>query len=300
MAQDYYKTLGVDKNASKDDIKKAFRKIAHQYHPDKKDGNAEKFKEANEAYTTLSDDKKRAQYDQFGSGGSPFGNQGGGFSGAQGFGDFDFSQFGFGGQGGFAGQDGVEFDLGDILGGIFGGGGRRVRRGANITLDIEISFKDSVFGVDRPVSYTKTSTKKKESFTIKIPPGIENGESLRVTGRGEEAEGGRAGDLYVRIHVQTDKNFRKEGHNLVTSLHIKVTEALLGAERTLQTVDGDLTVKIPEGISSGEVLRVRGKGISYGEGAQRGDLLIQIIITMPKKLSLEARKYIEGLRAEGI
>lgn len=298
--KDYYNILGVNKNASQDDIKKAFRKVAHQHHPDKAGGNAEKFKEASEAYSTLSDAQKRAQYDRFGSAGPGFAGQGQG--NAQGFGGFegfDFSQFsGFGGQG--FGQGDVEFDLGDILGGIFGGGRQRQRQGAHITVDITISFKESVFGTEKPIAYTKSSTRKKESFTVKIPSGIDDGEMLRVTGRGEEVGGGRAGDLYVKIHVQTDNNFRKEGHNLVTVLHIKITEAILGAERTLQTVDGDLTVKVPEGISSGEVLRVRGKGISYGEGAQRGDLLIQIIITIPKKLSKEARKHIEGLKAEGI
>lgn len=293
MSKDYYKILGIEKGASKDEIKKAFRKLAHEHHPDKSSGNADKFKEASEAYSVLSDDQKRAQYDQFGSAGGPQGFGGGGFNG-QGF-DFDFSQFGFGG------QNGVEFDLGDILGGIFGGGRGRVRKGANITIDAEITFKESVFGAERPVSYTKSSTKKKESFTIKIPPGMENGEMLRVTGRGEEIDGGHPGDLYVRVHVKADKHLRKEGHNLVTTINLKLTEAILGGERVLQTPDGDLTIKIPENISHGEILRVRGKGIAYEHGSsQRGDLLVRILVEMPKKLNKESRKLIEQLKEQGL
>jgi DnaJ-class molecular chaperone len=298
MSKDYYKILGVDKGASKDDIKKAFRKLAHEHHPDKKDGNADKFKEASEAYSVLSDDEKRAQYDRFGSAGAQgFGGQNG-FN-AQDFGGFDFSQFGFGGQG--FGNGGVEFDLNDILGSMFGGGRTRVKRGANITVDVEISFKDSVFGVDKQVSYMKVSTKKKETFTIKIPPGLDNGEMLRVTGKGEEVEGGRPGDLFVKIHVATDKNLQREGHNLVTSLHLKLSEAILGGERSIQTADGDLTVKIPEAISNGEILRVRGKGVAYAAGSsQRGDLLIRILIDMPKKLNKEGKKLVEEMKKLGL
>ncbi|MES3005524.1 MAG: J domain-containing protein [Patescibacteria group bacterium] len=298
MAKDYYKTLGVDKNASKDEIKKAFRKLAHEHHPDKKDGNADKFKEASEAYSVLSDDQKRSQYDQFGSSGPQ--GYGGGQPGGFDFNGFDFSQFGFGGgQQGF-GQDSVEFDLGDILGGIFGGG-RRVRRGANITVDVDILFKESVFGTERQISYTKSSTKKKESFAIKIPPGMDSGEMLRVTGRGEEAEGGNPGDLFVRVHVKADKALTKEGHNLVTTFNIKLSEALLGGERTIMSPDGDLTVKIPEGVASGETLRVRGKGVAFDASrTHRGDLLIHVRIEMPKKLNKESKKLIEQLKEQGL
>ena len=307
MAKDYYKILGVDSKSSKDDIKKAFRKIAHLHHPDKGGGNADKFKEASEAYSVLSDDQKRSQYDQFGAaafgaaGGASGGASGFGGQGFGGFGDFDFSQFsGFGGQGGFS-QGGVEFDLGDILGGIFGGGGsRRQRRGAHITVDIEITFKESIFGTERLIAYTKTSNKKKESLTVRIPPGVESGETLRVIGRGEEVEGGRAGDLYVRIHVSPDKILHKEGHNIVTNLTIKLSEALLGGERKVHSVDGDLTVKIPEGISNGEILRVQGKGVPYEGTNNRGDFFIRIAIDMPKKLSKEMRKLVEEMKEKGL
>lgn len=298
MGKDYYKILGVDKNASKDEIKKAFRKLAHEHHPDKKDGNSDKFKAASEAYSILSDDEKRSQYDRFGSAGGPQQAQGG-FNG-QGFdfNGFDFSQFGFGGQGS---HGDMEFDLGDILGSMFGGGRSRVRKGANITVDIEITFKESVFGAEHAISFTKSSTKKKESFKIKIPPGIDSGEMLRVTGKGEEVEGGHPGDLYVRVHVKGDRLLHKEGHNLVTTMTLKLSEALLGGERTIETADGPLTVKIPEGISNGEVLRVRGKGVAFNfESKQRGDLLIKILIDMPRKLNRETKKLVEQLKEHGL
>jgi DnaJ-class molecular chaperone len=231
--KDYYKTLGVEKGASKDDIKKAFRKLAHEHHPDKNKGNAaseQKFKEASEAYSVLSDDSKRAQYDRFGSagpGGAGFNPNAGGFGG-QGFGGFDFSQFT---QGGGFGQGGVEFDLGDIFGEFFGGGSRRPRKGRNITMDVEISFKDSIFGIDREISVDGTK------LSIKIPPGIESGQGLRVAGRGEEGAGGK-GDLIVRIWVKEHPIFRKEAFNLIMDLPVKLTLALTGGEIEIETLEG--------------------------------------------------------------
>ncbi|HYC34339.1 MAG TPA: DnaJ domain-containing protein, partial [Candidatus Paceibacterota bacterium] len=273
MAKDYYATLGVEKNASKDEIKKAFRKLAHEHHPDKKGGDDKKFKEVSEAYAVLGDEKKRAQYDQFGD----MGSMGGGAGGFEGF---DFSGFhGFGGQGG-----GFQFDmgdLGDIFGDIFGGGGGRrtkTKKGNDIQIDIELDFKESIFGVNKKFSLNKTSTCKKcggngaekgsemmtcktcqgvgyirevkrsifgqvasertcsechgvgaipktkcsecrgagilkqqEELEIKIPAGIENGEMLRVTGKGEAIRGGSPGDLYVKVRVKPHKVFKKEG-----------------------------------------------------------------------------------------
>lgn len=295
MQKDYYKTLGVDKNASKEDIKKAFRKLAHLYHPDKKGGDEAKFKEINEAYSVLSDDKKRAQYDSFGSGFSGGNGASGGwdFQG-QGFGagQWDFSQFS-GAQGGFEG-----FDLNDILGSIFGGGSRRVRRGRDVSIDVDISFKDSIFGLDRKVSINSKLVKQKE-INIHIPAGIENGQMIRLSQFGEVVDGGVPGDLYVKIHVEKHPFFRKEGFNLLMDLSIKLSEALLGGERDVETLDGKIKLKIPVGVSQGEVLRVKGKGISMG-GNHRGDILIRIKIEMPKKLSKNSRNLIEKLKEEGI
>ncbi|MEK7646551.1 MAG: DnaJ C-terminal domain-containing protein [Patescibacteria group bacterium] len=298
--KDYYKILGVDKTASKDDIKKAFRKLAHEHHPDKNKGNVEaekKFKEASEAYSTLSDDNKRKQYDTFGSSGTGFNPGQGGFNGGQGFGGFDFSQFQ---NGGFQfNQGGVEFDLGDIFGEFFGGG-RRPRKGRNITVDVEISFKESIFGVEKDISI------EKDKLSIKIPAGIESGQGLRVPGRGEAGEGGK-GDLVVRVWVKEHAVFRKEGINLVMELPVKLTSALTGDTISLETLDGTIELKIPAGTTHGEILRVKGKGVPYeqtgsifGTGGKRGDILIVTHVTMPKKLSKKAREVIEELKKEGV
>ncbi len=326
MSKDYYKTLGVDKNASQDDIKKAFRKLAHEYHPDKKTGNEAKFKEVNEAYSTLSDASKRQQYDTYGSaghGGAGFNGNAGGFNQGQGFGGFDFSQFTrqYGGQGG-SGGDGqsFEFDLGDIFGEFFGGGraggrgGRRVRKGANITVDAEISFKDSIFGVEREFTVNGAS------LTITIPAGIENGQGLRVAGKGEkspnEADTMSAaekeslrGDLIVRVWVKEHPVFRKEANNLIMELDVKLTTAVAGGTVTIDTLDGAIEVKIPAGTSHGEILRVRGKGVPHetrggvftsNTQTKRGDLLIVIHIDMPRKLSKNAQRLIDELKKEGL
>lgn len=358
MKKDYYEILGVDKKASKDEVKKAFRTLAHKYHPDKKTGDDAKFKEINEAYSVLSDDQKRAQYDQFGQAGPGMG----GFGGGQGFDGFDFSQFTQGGNG-----NGFEFDFGDIFGDIFGGGGRRQsKRGRDISIDIELSFEDSIFGVERTILLNKTSKcdncggngaekgselatcetcngkgqirevkktffgqfestvvcskcqgkgkipkvkcgvclghgilKKESEIKVKIPSGIDNGEMIRLTGGGEAIAGGDTGDLYIKVHVKKHAIFRKENTNLVMELNVKFTDALLGGEETIRTLDGDIKMKIPEGVNHGEILRIKGKGVPI-EKNHRGDILIRVHIDIPKKLSREARKLIESLRKEGI
>ncbi|MEK7213889.1 MAG: J domain-containing protein [Patescibacteria group bacterium] len=291
MSKDYYKILGVEKNASKDEIKKAFRKLAHEHHPDKNQGNDTKFKEINEAYTVLSDDTKRQQYDTFGSAG-PSGfnpNQGqGGFN--QGFGGFDFS--GFTRQ--YSGQNGqsFEFDLGDLFGEFFGGG-RRPKKGKNITVDVQLTFKESIFGIEKELNINK------EKIVVTIPPGIENGQGLRVQGKGEEGSAGR-GDLIVRVWVEDHKIFRKEGYNLIMELDLKLTTALLGATIDLETLDGKIELKIPTGTTHNEILRIRQKGVPSERSGKRGDLLIITKVEMPKKLSKNAQKLVEELKREGL
>jgi molecular chaperone DnaJ len=360
MSKDYYKILGVEKGASQDDIKKAFRKLAHEHHPDKQGGNDAKFKEANEAYSVLSDEKKRAQYDQFGSAGP------GGFGGGAGFNPNDFG-FDFSGfqQGGFGGANGMEFDLGDMFGDLFGGRGssRRQAKGSDIQVDVDITFEESIFGVERTITLNKMSTcsncdgtggkpgtkmktchtckgqgelkrsiigsfqttttcptchgagqepeekcpicrgsgvqKRNQEIKVKIPSGLEDGEMIRLAGAGESISGGLPGDLYIRVHVKKHPIWRKEGNNIVTEVDVKLSDALLGTTYPLQTLDGHIDLKIPEGVSESEILRVRGKGVPTGRG-NRGDALVVLHVTMPKKLSKEARKTIEGLKKEGI
>lgn len=362
MAKNYYDILGIDKKATKDDVKKAFRKLAQKHHPDK-GGDEAKFKEITEAYSILADEKRRREYDSYGqtfAGGA--GPQGNPFGGA---GGFDFSGF-------QNGQGGVEFDLSDLFGefgDIFGGargGGRRVRRGRDISIDVEISFKDSVLGVKRSVLITKVGTcevcsgsgakpgtemetcstcsgagrihetrnsplgaftsvracpacegagkvpkekcknctghgilRKEEEINLDIPKGIDNGEMIRMPGRGEAVKGGVAGDLYVKVHVKPHNTFRKEGVNIVMQMPIKLTDALLGTTVSITTIDDkNLDVKVPPMSATEETLRLRGKGVQFDEGA--GDLLIHVTTTMPKKLSTKAKKAIEELKGEGL
>jgi len=349
MNKDYYKVLGVDKKASQDDVKKAFRKLAHKYHPDKKGGNEQKFKEVNEAYQVLSNNKKRAEYDTYGQSFS------GGSAGAQGFSGFNAQGF-----------EGVDF--GDIFGDFFAGAqnNKRKRRGNDISVDIEISFENAVFGVDRTLVITKTHSCKEckgsgakngtemkmcstcngkgklheerrsifgtfatmrdcdsclgvgsipkekckecrgvgikngqQEIKIRIPAGIRDGEIIRLSGKGEAVPHGLTGDLYIRIHVSKHSTFTREGNNIVMDLNIKLSDAILGEEYSIKTLDGSIKLKIPGGVSIGEILRVKGKGVPFSDG-KRGDLLVKLNIQIPKKLSRKAKEAIEALKKEGI
>lgn len=352
MPKDYYQILGIQRNANKEDIKKAFRKLASQYHPDKKTGDEAKFKEVSEAYAVLGDEKKRAEYDAYGRA----------FSGNGSGGGFDWSQMG-----GFGGQ-GVEFDLNDIFqgfGDIFGGGANRARRGHDISIDIDIPLKEAVFGTARTVVLNKSNVcktcegtgGKKEagmiacqtcngqgrlretrrsvlgSFTtericdaclgrgevpkvkcgdcagqgvkrypteinIKIPAGINDGEVIRMSGQGEAVTGGVSGDLYIKLHVSPDRHIKREGNTLISNLSIKLTDALLGAKYTIETLDGNTEITIPAGIKHNEIIRLKNKGVPSGNG--RGDFHIKINIETPNKLSRKAKKLVEELKEEGI
>ncbi len=298
MSKDYYKILGVDKSASQDEIKKAFRKLAHEHHPDKKGGDEAKFKEANEAYQILSKPEKRQQYDQFGS----TGPGGGGFNGGQGGfgGGFDFSGF-QGGQGGFD-FGGQHVDLDDILGSFFGGG-QRQRRGRDVRLNMKLTFRESVFGVEKKISVPdlkdgQDSGKNKE-MTVTIPAGVESGQSLRVQGYGEQLSDGQAGNVLLTIHVEPHKVFKREGMNLIMHLDVKLTDAILGVKYDVELLDGKkIKVKIPSGLESGQILRVKGEGIPAGT-FHNGDLYIKTNILVPKKLSKSAKAAIEELQKEG-
>jgi DnaJ-class molecular chaperone len=294
MAKDYYKLLGIEKNASQDDIKKAFRKMAQQLHPDKPGGDEKKFKEINEAYTVLSNPEKRKQYDTFGSNfdGAQGGPGPGGFGG--GFGGFDFNGF----QGNFNGQD-VEFDLGDIFSQFFGGGMRRTPKGQNIKLDVTITFKESVFGVTKNISYYKKKDSHKHEMSIDIPAGMEDGQALRVTGRGEPIEGGNPGDLLVIVHVEKHPYLRKNGQHLEMELKLLPTELILGTRKEFEGVDKKIEIKIPERTHPGEVFRVKGEGIRYGAHS-RGDLYAVVTLDIPKKLDKKTRKLLEELRDLGV
>lgn len=291
MSKDYYKTLGVDKNASDADIKKAFRAKAMKYHPDKEGGDEAKFKEANEAYQVLSDKTKRAQFDRFGNAGP----------GGQGFGGFDFS----GAQGGF---DMGGINLEDILSQAFGGGGgfgfgRQARRGQSYQMDMEITLQESLEGIEKkeidvPDFSEGPNPANNKKVTIKIPAGVENRSTLRLRGYGGKIEGGEDGDINLVIHVKKHPVFHREGPHLVMDLGIKLTDAIDGVKFPIDYFGKTIKVNIPAGTKSGQLLRVPGKGVQdkrYGSG----DLIIKTSVRMPKKLSKAAKKAIETLRNEG-
>jgi DnaJ-class molecular chaperone len=284
MSKDYYKILGVEKGASKDEIKKAFRKAAMRHHPDK-GGDEAKFKEVNEAYAVLSDDKKRSQYDQFGSADFQ------GFQGGQGFGGFDFSQF-------TQGQN-VEFDLGDIFEQFFGGRGRRVRKGANIQVDLNIEFKESILGAKKKISFYKNKSDKKTEIEVNVPAGIDNNQIIKVAEGGEPVEDGIPGDLYIHVHVTPHEVLKKNGAHLIQELEISITEAVLGTKKEIKTIEKDLKIKIPAGSNTGDVLRIKGEGVKVSEH-RRGDMLVALKVNVPKKVSGKVKKLLEELNKEGL
>lgn len=298
MSKDYYKILGVPKTATEAEIKTAFRKLAHQHHPDKNGGDDKKFKEVNEAYQTLSDKQKRASYDQFGANGPQFGGAGGqgGFGGMNWEDLMRQAQQG-GGQGGF--QFDADFDIGDIFS-AFGFGGAGMRRGRNIEASVRITLKESLVGVKKTIDVPEyrdgkqTGTRKME---IDIPAGIDDGQGLRVDGQGEQVTNGRAGSLIVHVRVERHPVFHKEGMHLVMDLPVKLTDALLGTEVKIETLDGTETLEIPEGLQPGTILRIKGKGVRAG-AFQKGDLLVRTHIEIPKKLSKKAREKVRELMDE--
>lgn len=294
MSKDYYKILGVNKTASAAEIKKAFHKKAHEYHPDKQGGDEAKFKEVNEAYQVLSNDQKRAQYDQFGSAGPNAG-----FGGGPG---------GYGGFGGFQ-QGNMHFDFGDLgdLGDIFEtfmGGGFRMRKGRDVQISVQLTFKESIFGVKKKLSIPDlrdgVDQGKNKDIEVDIPAGVESGQRLTLQGYGEQMTDGRPGNLYLNISVEKHPVFHREGKHLVMDMDVKLTDAILGAKYEIETVaDKKIKVKIPEGLKSGEVLRVKGEGVQGG-AFQKGDLYIRTHIVIPKKLSKNAKVAIDILKKEGL
>ena len=358
MKRNYYEVLGITKSSNQDEIKKAYRKLAHQFHPDKGSGNEERFKEVNEAYQVLGDVEKRRQYDQFGRT----------FEGGKGFSGFQWGDI-FNGAEGFDFQNGGGgFNVNDIFENIFGFGRSREaseKKGRDVLVELAIPFEESILGGRRRFEVTrtaqcsrcsgsgaesgsKTSTcstckghgsiqrtertilgsitrveicrgcqgrgktpekpctackgagleNKREAIELEIHPGVSNGESLRVPGKGSfVSPDGGAGDLYVHIKVQPHRVFTRNGQNLLMSLPLKLSQAVLGDTVKIETIDGSVSVKIPEGSESGDILQVKGRGVPHGR--HRGDLLIHLHITTPKRVPKHVQELIERLRTEG-
>jgi molecular chaperone DnaJ len=361
IGKDFYRELGVSSDATADEIKRAYRKLAKENHPDANAGNTkaeQKFKAVSEAYGVLSDPAKRKEYDDarqlFGSGG---GGRGFGFPG--GSGGFDVGDV-FGGQ---AAQSGGFGGLGDILGGLFGrrgqagAGAARPQRGADVETEVRIDFAEAVRGATLPLQLSSPATcstchgngakpgttpricatcggsglvsstqgtfafsepcrdcrgrgkiidspcpecggegvsNRSRKLTVRIPPGVQDGQRIRLAGQGEPGRGGaHAGDLYVRVHVTPHAVFGRIGLDLTITVPVSFTELALGGTIVVPTLEGKVSVKVPQGTASGRVLRVRGKGIMKRDGTQ-GDLLVTLQASVPAKLDDKAKAALES------
>ena len=347
--RDYYEVLGISKGASEDEIKRAYKKMARQYHPDLNPGNQEaeeKFKEVNEAYEVLSDAEKKARYDQFGHAGVDPNFGAGGFDGS-----FDFG------------------DLGDIFGSFFGGGfggGRRTnpnapQRGESIRMALAISFEEAAFGCEKSVTIDRTepcdtchgsgcapgatpevcqdchgtgtvqvrrqtpmgvfatsspcpkcggkgkiihqpckdcrgsgSVRRRKTIQATVPAGIDNGQTISIRGQGNAGKnGGPAGDLLITITVRAHELFRREGTSVLCEAPITFTQAVLGAELEIPTIDGKVKYTLPEGTQSGTTFRLKGKGIPAINGRGRGDQYVTVYIETPRNLNREQKEALK-------
>lgn len=333
--RDYYEVLGVARNASEADVKKAFKRLAMKYHPDRNPGDKraeEQFKEAKLAYDVLSDPKKRSAYDQFGHAGVEAGSGG------------------FGGPGDFAGAGSFQDIFGDVFGDIFGGrAGRRSGRGSDLRYDLTLTLEEAVSGKDvkiriptlvdcqfcggsgaKPGTSPKTCPtcrgtgqvrmqqgffslqqtcpqcrgtgqvieepcghcrgrgrlQEEKTLSVKVPPGVDTGDRIRLTGEGERGEhGGPAGDLYVQVQVQEHPIFTREDAHLYCEVPIGFVTAALGGELEVPTLDGKVMLKIPPGTQTGKMFRIRGKGVKPVRGATVGDLLCRVLVETPVNLT---------------
>lgn len=290
--KDFYDLLGVPKTATADEIKKAYRKLALENHPDRNpDASAqEHFKEIGEAYSVLKDPDKRAEYDKLRDAiASGYGRVPGGFR---------VEDFGFG----------DEFDVEDLLRQIFGQGvsgfsssggfgsfgfGRsQPRRGRDVETTVSLTFDEAAKGAERKVRLDLPSGRR--DVTVKIPAGVADGARIRVRGRGELIEGGEGGDLYVRVRVEPHRFFGRKGNDLTLTLPVTYAEATLGSEVKVPTLNGPVTLKVPAGTSSGRTFRIRGKGFGAKSGAT-GDLLATVQVAVPQKLSKREQELVREL-----
>ena len=295
--RDYYQILGVERTASPEEIKKAYRRLAKQYHPDLNPNDKEaerKFKEIQEAYEVLSDEEKRRAYDMFGTVEFTPGAGATTWRTTEGFHDIEF---------GFGGFPGFESLFEEIFG-TMRPGRRRTRtwraRGRDVESTLEIDFDTSIWGGEKEITITREVRGGEthiERLTVKIPPGVTTGSKIRVPGKGGPGlGGGPPGDLYMIIKVRPHPIFERRGDDIYLELPVTVTEAILGTETDVPTVDhGTATVKVPPGVQEGTKLRLRGKGAPNPRTGQRGDMYAVIRVVMPERLNDEAKKKVEEL-----
>lgn len=302
MAEDYYQILGVTKDASEEQIKRAYRKLAMKYHPDHAKGDKsaeEKFKKISEAYAVLSDKDKRKQYDMFGSEG--FRQQ---YTQEDIFRNFDFGsifrEFGFGG--GFSSNrdGGIRFSFGG--GDPFDGMGRRQfrQKGSDLVYELPLTLQEVASGTQRTLDISGGGGSQR--LTVKIPKGMIAGKKLRLAGKGNPSPtGGPAGDLYIRSRVLADAQFTPDGYDLIVHREIRLSEALLGTALAVPTLDGrSLNLKVPPGTRHGTKMRLPGYGLPRMKEEKPGDLFVVIQITVPKTLTPEQEEQVRQLASLGL
>ena len=316
--RDYYETLGVSKTASADDIKSSFRKLARKHHPDlAKDKKAaeEKFKEINEAYEVLSDPEKRRKYDEYGTNWQHAGNGfqgapgGGGAGGGGGFGGFGGGGFGGGGGdasdfhfGGTGYSDFFEQFFGTRRGRGFGGGvefEETPQRGRDVEADILVTLEEVLNGATRQISFRKGNSPDVQTYTVKIPKGVREGQRIRLAGQGGSGGArGEAGDLYLRVKLQQHPDYRFEGSDIHHEADVPAWQAVLGGELTIPTPDGRAKLKIPAGTQNGRKFRIPGRGLP-GKNGGRGDFYAVVEIALPESITPEQKELWEKLSALG-
>ena len=289
--KDYYKILGVSRDADEQEIKSAYRQLALKYHPDKNPESEEHFKEINEAYEVLGDSEKRSKYDRLGSSYRNWERAG------RATGGFDWSQWSTGGPGGVRVEVG---DLGDLFGGggfsdffnaIFGMGAQAQRRsrGRDLVQEITISLAEAYSGTAR------TFNRNGRKLEVDIPPGSMTGTRVRLSGEGERSTG-QPGDLYLRVRVQDMPGIERKGDDLQMEVEADLYTAILGGEVEVNTLGGPVMLKIPAGSQPGRIFRLRGRGMpNLRNPKKHGDLLAKLTVSLPKKLSKEERKLFEQL-----
>ncbi len=300
-SKDYYEILGVGKNARGEEIKKAYRKLAMKYHPDRnpnKKEAEERFKEINEAYAVLSDKEKRKQYDTFGAEG--FRQR---FSQEDIFRGFDFDEILsgiFGGRGRRESRGRGGFDFADLFGGgSFQDTGRMARKGQDILYEMVISLEEAASGGEKRISYSRNG--KVEEVSVRIPRGIPSGKKLRLSGKGGEGRnGGPPGDLYLQVNIREHPFFAREGDDLTVEKEIHFSEAVLGTTIEVPTLEGAKKVRVPPGTQSQTKLRLKGLGVPHFRGEGKGDEYVKVIVKVPKRVTEKTRKLIEELAKEGI